>query len=98
MELMLQQEVPDDYVIATGETHTVREFVEAAFSAAGIEDWQKYVRTDTKFVRPAEVNLLIGDPTKAKQKLRWKPRVTFKELVRIMVESDIAYENSPHSI
>ncbi|MEK6816321.1 MAG: GDP-mannose 4,6-dehydratase [Nanoarchaeota archaeon] len=98
MWLMLQQDVPDDYVIATGETHTVREFVEAAFNAAGIEDWQKYVRTDPKFVRPAEVNLLIGDPTKAKQKLGWKPRVTFRELVRIMVESDLAYEKSPHSI
>ncbi|MFH0798202.1 MAG: GDP-mannose 4,6-dehydratase [Candidatus Woesearchaeota archaeon] len=98
MWMMLQQDTPDDYVIATGETHTVKEFVEAAFNAAGIEDWEKYVKTDPKFIRPAEVNILIGDPSKAKQKLGWEPKVKFNELVRIMVEADLAYEKSPHSI
>lgn len=88
MWMMMQQETPDDYVIATGETHTVREFLEEAFTLAGL-DWQKYVEIDSKYFRPAEVDLLIGDAAKAKQQLGWEPKVTFKELVKIMVAADI---------
>lgn len=88
MWMMLQQDSPDDYVVATGETHTVREFCEIAFGAAGL-DWEKYVKVDPKFMRPAEVNLLLGDSTKAHKALGWKPKVSFKELVNMMVESDI---------
>ncbi|AFC99391.1 GDP-mannose 4,6-dehydratase [Methanocella conradii HZ254] len=88
MWLMLQQKTPDDYVIATGETHTVREFCEIAFEAAGL-DWKKYVKIDPRFLRPAEVELLMGDSSKARKALKWKPRVSFKELVRMMVQSDI---------
>ncbi len=86
--LMLQQESPDDYVIATGETHSVREFVEEAFGHLGL-DWQKYVVIDKKFLRPAEVDLLVGDPSKARERLGWSPKVSFKELVRMMVDADI---------
>ncbi len=89
MWLMLQQEKPDDYVIATGEAHTIREFVELAFEYAGIENWEKYVKTDQKFYRPAEVHVLCGDASKAKRVLGWQPKVSFKELVRIMVEADL---------
>ncbi len=89
MWLMLQQDKPDDYVVATGETHTVKEFLEEAFRHAGL-DWEKYVETDPKYFRPAEVDLLIGDATKAKQKLGWKPKITFKELVKIMVDADVS--------
>jgi GDPmannose 4,6-dehydratase len=89
MWLMLQQEQPDDYVIATGETHTVKEFLTEAFSHAGL-DWEKYVKIDPRYYRPAEVDLLIGDAAKANKKLGWKSKVTFKELTRIMVDSDIA--------
>lgn len=89
MWLMLQQDEPDDYVVATGETHSVRAFVEAAFAVVNL-DWQKYVRIDKEFIRPAEVNLLCGDPTKAKQKLKWEPKVDFPGLVRMMVDADIA--------
>lgn len=88
MHLMLQQDEPDDYVIATGETHSVREFVEAAFEAADL-DWEQHVVTDPAFLRPAEVDLLLGDITKAKQKLGWTPRTTFKDLVALMVEADL---------
>jgi GDPmannose 4,6-dehydratase len=88
MWMMLQHDAPDDYVVATGETHTVREFCEIAFEAAGL-DWEKYVKVDPKFMRPAEVNLLLGDSTKAHKALGWKPKVSFKELVNMMVESDI---------
>jgi GDPmannose 4,6-dehydratase len=88
MWLMLQQEKPDDYVIATNETHTVREFLEEAFSCLGL-DWEKYVGFDKKYERPAEVDLLIGDASKAKEKLDWEPKVTFKELVSIMVDADM---------
>ncbi len=88
MWMMLQQDSPDDYVVATGETHTVKEFCEIAFGAAGL-DWEKYVKVDPKFMRPAEVNLLLGDSTKAHKALGWKPKVSFKELVNMMVESDI---------
>jgi GDPmannose 4,6-dehydratase len=86
---MLQQESPDDYVLATNETHTVREFVEAAFSQVGL-DWQQYVKHDARYERPAEVDLLIGDYSKAKQQLGWEPQTKFADLVRIMVEADLA--------
>jgi GDPmannose 4,6-dehydratase len=88
MWLMLQQETPDDYVVATGETHSVKEFLEEAFSHVGL-DWKEHVVVDPKFFRPAEVDLLLGDPTKARTKLGWTPRVTFKELVRLMVDADL---------
>src|SRR6201988_5223127 len=83
MWLMLQQEQPDDYVIATGETHSVQEFLEAAFAHAGV-DWKKHVEIDPRYYRPAEVDLLVGDPSKARTKLGWQPKVKFKELVQIM--------------
>jgi len=89
MWLMLQQEKPDDYVIGTGVNHSVRDFVEAAFSAAGISDWKKYVKIDQKFIRPAEVIELKADPQKAEKKLGWKPEVDFDSLVKMMVESDL---------
>ena len=88
MWLMLQQEKPQDYVIATGETHPVREFAEVTFSRLGL-DWQKYVKVDEKFLRPAEVELLIGDASKARQELGWKPRIKFEQLVQMMVDSDL---------
>ena len=87
MWLMLQQDKPDDYVIATGETHTVREFCEKAFAHAGL-NWQDYVAFDAAYLRPAEVDLLIGDASKAKKQLGWEPAVKFDELVRIMVDAD----------
>jgi GDPmannose 4,6-dehydratase len=88
MWLMLQQDEPDDYVIATGETHSVREFLELAFSYVNL-NWQDYVEFDERYLRPAEVDLLIGDSTKARQKLNWTPSVTFEQLVAIMVEADL---------
>jgi GDPmannose 4,6-dehydratase len=88
MWLMLQEKEAEDYVIATGETHSVKEFVEIAFDRAKL-DWKKYVVIDPKFVRPAEVDLLIGDYSKAKQRLGWEPRTSFEELVHLMVDSDI---------
>lgn len=91
MWLMLQQKTPEDYVIGTGETHTVREFVEIAFQAAGISDWKKHVATDKRFYRPAEVDLLIADPTKAKRKLGWEPETSFTQLVELMVKEDMKY-------
>jgi len=94
MYLMLQQDDPDDFVVATGETHAVSEFVELAFSAAEIDDWESYVRIDQRFFRPAEVDLLVGDATKAKAKLGWEPKVSFNDLVAMMVEHDIQLEQS----
>ena len=91
MWLMLQQPNPDDYVIASGETHSVREFLEEAFNYVNL-DWQKYVEIDSRYFRPAEVDLLIGDASKAKQKLNWTPKVKFKELVKMMVDADILEE------
>lgn len=88
MWLMLQQEQPDDYVVATGETHSVREFVEEAFTYAGL-DWREHVKVDSKYFRPAEVDLLLGDSTKARTRLGWKPGVGFEGLVRIMVDADM---------
>jgi len=87
MWLMLQQESPDDYVISTGETHSVKEWVQASFSCLDL-DWEKYVKMDEKLLRPAEVDLLIGDSTKARDKLGWKPQVNFEGLVKLMVEHD----------
>ena len=89
MWLMLQQDKPDDYVIATGEAHSVRDLVEAAFSHVGL-DWNKHVGVDPQFLRPAEVDLLIGDPSKAKKELGWEPSVNFQSLVAMMVDADIA--------
>lgn len=89
MWMMLQQDVPQDYVVATGETHSVREFVQIAFDHAGL-DWQKHVVVDPKFFRPAEVDLLIGDPAKAQKDLGWKPETSFPDLVKMMVDADIA--------
>lgn len=88
MYLMLQSPDPDDYVIATGETHSVRDFVEAAFEAADL-DWENHVVTDPAFLRPAEVDLLLGDRTKAKEKLGWEPKTSFEDLVGLMVEADL---------
>ena len=85
---MLQQEMPDDYVIATGETHSVKEFIEETFNLLGLE-WQKHVEIDRRYFRPMEVDGLVGDFSKAKKALGWKPKVTFKNLVRIMVEADL---------
>jgi len=88
MWLMLQQKEPDDYVIATGETHSVRELLEETFSYAGL-DWRKHLAIDERYYRPAEVDLLIGDPGKAKRKLGWEARTKFKDLVRLMVDADM---------
>lgn len=89
MWLMLQQDKADDYVIATGETHTVRECVEIAFDEAGIPDWEKHVRIDPQFLRPAEVDQLIGDPGKAKADLGWEPQTSFEDLIRLMTRADL---------
>ena len=89
MWLMLQQEEADDYLVATGETHSVREFLALAFGYVNLK-WQDYVKFDQRYLRPAEVDLLIGDPTRAKEKLGWQPSVTFPELVELMVEADLA--------
>jgi GDPmannose 4,6-dehydratase len=91
MWLMLQDPEPDDYVIATGETHSVREFVELAFRHVGL-DWERYVRVDPAYFRPTEVEVLNGDPAKATRQLGWRPTVRFEELVRIMVDADLAAE------
>lgn len=87
--LIMQHSEPDDFVLCSGETHSVREFIEEAFKVANIQDWRKYIEIDQRFIRPAEVNLLQGDYSKAKRILNWQPKITFKELVREMVESDI---------
>ncbi len=86
---MLQQEQADDYVISTGETHTIRELLDLAFARVGIDDWSRYVYEDPRFLRPAEVDLLIGDSTKAHDRLAWKPTVSFTELVNMMVDNDL---------
>ncbi len=94
MWMMLQQKKPDEYVIATGESHSVREFCEEAFSCAGL-DWEKYVEVDKKFIRPNDVEYLLGDPSKAKRELGWQPKVSFKELVKMMVEADLEKYRNP---
>ena len=91
---MLQQDKPDDYVIATGTTHSVRDFVVTAFAHVGIHDWQRYVEIDPQLYRPAEVDQLIGDASKARQRFGWRPRVTFEELVSMMVENDLQQVSS----
>jgi GDPmannose 4,6-dehydratase len=92
MWLMVQQDEADDYVVATGETHSIRELLDVAFRHVGIDDWEGKVTQDPRFFRPAEVDLLIGDPSKAREKLGWTPKVGFEELVRMMVESDVAQQ------
>ncbi|MGL4499066.1 MAG: GDP-mannose 4,6-dehydratase [Planktothrix sp.] len=88
MWLMLQHSEPDDYVVATNETHSIREFLDIAFGHVNL-DWQNYVKFDERYLRPAEVDILIGDATKAKEKLGWEPSITFEELVKLMVDSDL---------
>ena len=92
MWLMLQQENADDYVIATGETHSVQEFLQLSCKAAGINDWEAVYKHNPKFDRPAEVDLLIGDPSKAKKQLGWQPSISFEELVKLMVEAELELE------
>jgi len=92
MWMMLQQDEPDDYVIATGETHTIRELLELSFAAAGIDDWKDLVKHDECFERPAEVDILTGDATKARKVMGWDPKVSFPELVDMMVRSDLQIE------
>jgi GDPmannose 4,6-dehydratase len=92
MHLMLQQQTPDDYVVATGETHTVREFCELAFEEVGL-DYKKHVRTDERYLRPAEVDLLVGDATKARRELGWQPQYGFAQLVSEMVQADLAAQS-----
>ena len=89
MWLMLQQEVPDDYVIATGQTHSIRDFLSVAFSYVGINDWENFVVVDPKFYRPAEVDVLRGDSSKALKKLNWASKTTFKDMVIKMISNDI---------
>jgi GDPmannose 4,6-dehydratase len=97
MWLMLQQDEPDDYVIATGETHSVREFLDEAFGHLDL-DWKRYVEIDPRYFRPAEVDLLIGDSSKARKKLGWEPRITFKELAQKMVDADLADLKKKHNL
>ena len=94
MWLMLQQDEPGDFVLASGETHSIEEFLTAAFAEVGIDDWKPYVRQDPEFMRPAEVDILLGDPTKAREVLGWKPEVDFHGLVKRMVANDIKLESA----
>lgn len=94
MWLMLQQDKPEDYVIGTEETHSVKEFVKLAFQAAGIDNWEQYVISHQDYMRPAEVDLLVADCTKAKEKLKWKAKTSFEKLIKIMVEADLALEKA----
>ena len=89
MWLMLQQDIPDDYVIATGTKYSIRDFLTAAFEVIGIEDWGPFVKQDPRFMRPAEVDVLLGDYSKAKETLGWEPKTSFEDLVKIMVKNDI---------
>jgi len=89
MWMMLQQETPEDYVIATGETHSIRDFLTEAFNHVGIEDWEPYIKQDPRFMRPAEVDVLRGDYKKAKEEMEWVPQTTFSELVKKMVDNDL---------
>ena len=93
MWMMLQQPTPDDFVIATGKAHSIEQLLEVAFTAAEMGDWRKFVRQDQRFFRPAEVDLLIGDATKAKTKLGWQPKVGFETLIQMMVTNDLDYES-----
>jgi GDPmannose 4,6-dehydratase len=96
MWMMLQQPTPDDFVIATGKAHSIEQLLEVAFSAADMGDWRKFVRQDQRFFRPAEVDLLIGDATKANTKLGWQPKVGFEALIQMMVKNDLDYESKRH--
>jgi GDPmannose 4,6-dehydratase len=91
--MMLQHPTPVDFVIATGKAHSIEQLLEVAFSAADMGDWRKFVRQDQRFFRPAEVDLLIGDATKAKTKLGWQPKVGFETLIQMMVKNDLDYES-----
>lgn len=94
MWLMTQHDVPDDYIVATGKDHSLYDFLAAAFASAGIADWQDKVKQDPQFMRPAEVDIVVGDATKAKKVLNWEPKVSFEELVDMMVQSDLAEQRS----
>ena len=93
---MLQQDTPQDYVLATGESHSIEDFLDVAFAAVGIKDWEPYITIDPRFYRPAEVDVLKGDATKAQEELGWKPNTTFNELVRRMVSNDLALLSKNH--
>ena len=90
MWLMLQKKVPKDYVIATGESHSIRDFLDVAFNCVGIDDWSNYVVQDERFMRPAEIDVLCGDSSKARKQLGWSPKTSFEEMVRKMVNRDIS--------
>lgn len=92
MWMMLQQDEPDDYVLGSGTTHSIEELLQVAFKAVDIEDWRPYVKQDPRFMRPAEVDILLGDPTKAREKLGWTPEVSFEQLIQMMVENDLRLE------
>jgi GDPmannose 4,6-dehydratase len=94
---MLQQDEPADYVVASGETHSVREFAELAFGHVGL-DWEQYVKTDPQFLRPAEVDQLVGDSSKAKKELGWEPKHSFRDLVAMMVDADVGRLSAASSI
>jgi GDPmannose 4,6-dehydratase len=91
MWLMMQQNHPDDYVIATGESHSVEEFLSLATEIAGLGDWHDFVEIDKAFLRPTDIEDLVGDPSKAQKELGWKPKINFKDLVKMMVEHDLDY-------
>jgi GDPmannose 4,6-dehydratase len=97
MWMMLQQDQPDDYVIATGTKHSVRSFVDKVFKSVGL-NWEDYVEFDARYLRPTEVDVLLGDASKARKKLGWQPHTSFDELVRIMVEADLQAENQQHHL
>ena len=87
---MLQQDQPEDYVLATGETHSIKEFLDEAFKCIGVDNWSKYVKFDSRFLRPVDPMYLLGDATKAREKLGWKPKTSFTEMVSKMVNNDIS--------
>jgi GDPmannose 4,6-dehydratase len=91
MWLMLQQEIPNDYVISTGETHSIKDFLDIAFKHVDIPNWEQFIKQDPRFMRPAEVDVLRGDSTKAETKLGWKPKTSFEDLVKKMVDNDVKY-------
>jgi GDPmannose 4,6-dehydratase len=97
MWLMLQQPEPNNYVIATGKTHSIRELCQVAFGHVGL-DWQDFVVQDPRFMRPAEVDMLIGDASKARQALGWQPRVSFEELIQLMVDADLELLRNEHNL
>ena len=94
MWMMLQKEKPSDYVVATGESHSVKDFLEESFNYAGLGDWQNYIETDEKFFRPTDIDNLVGDSSKARKELGWEPKMNFKDLVHLMVDFDINLEKN----